>query len=57
MYHSQETKDSGIDQQIPASGFRYLDLDGIHVFDLNYWEEGSSTSFIRNVRMEFWRIL
>jgi len=57
MYHSQEPKDSGTDQQIPASGFiPNLNLNGNHTVDLNFWEEGGSTAYIRDARLELWRI-
>lgn len=56
MQHSQEPQDGGTDQRIPHGGFAYLALtSGVHTIDLQYWAE-SSTSFIRNARLEIWRV-
>lgn len=57
MYHSQEPKDSGTDQYHRVAGFHNLTLSGDEDFDLNFWEEGGSTAYIRAVRMEFWRVI
>lgn len=57
MYHSQESKDSGNDQSTPVCGFGYYNfLQGNHSIDLDYWSE-SGTSYIKNVRIEIWRVL
>ena len=56
MYHSQEPKDGGTDNQVNASGFiGNLSLSGVVDIDLNYWRE-ANTSYIRNARLELWRI-
>jgi hypothetical protein len=57
MYHSQEPKDSGTDQQHPASGFIYKDLSGTHEFDLDFKSENNGTTvWIRDARLEIWRV-
>lgn len=57
MFHSQEPKDSGIDQNMPASNFiSNLSLSGNHIFTIDFWEEGSSTAFISDARLELWRV-
>jgi len=55
MYQSQEAKDPGTDQSMPASGYAYIDLtEGNHDIDLDYWAE-SNTAYIKNARLEIWR--
>lgn len=56
MYISVEPQDSGSDQREPASGFKYINLNGSHDFTLQYWSSGGSTARIENARLEFWRI-
>lgn len=56
MYHSQEIKDTGTDQNIPQSGCAYQELsDGDHNIDLDYWHE-SYTAYIQRARLEIWRV-
>lgn len=56
MEHSQELKDSGTDQSNLLCGFAYVDLnEGNHNIDVNYWSE-NGTSYIKNVRLEIWRV-
>jgi hypothetical protein len=56
MYHSQEAKDSGTDQSMPICGYAYMNLtEGDHNIDLDFWAEGN-TSYIKNVRLEIWRV-
>lgn len=56
MYHSQEIKDSGTDQNIPVCGCAYVDLtEGNHDIDLDYWHE-SNTAYIQRARLEIWRV-
>lgn len=57
MYHSQEPQDSGTDQRIPASGFKYVTLSGVNNIDLDYWtEDNGETAYIREARLEIWRV-
>jgi hypothetical protein len=57
-YMSQEPKDPGTDQNVPASGFFPIALSGNPTILLQYWVENSGvTGYIRNARLEFWRIL
>jgi hypothetical protein len=56
MYHSQEPKQSGTTNQVPASGFiGNLSLSGVTVIDLNFWAE-NNTAYIREARLELWRV-
>lgn len=58
-YISQEPQDAGTDQNIPASGFFPVSgLSGSPTILLQYWSSNSGvTAYIRNARLEFWRIL
>lgn len=57
-YMSQEPKDPGTDQNHPASGFFPIALSGSPTILLRFWCENSgTTAYIRNARLEFWRIL
>jgi len=56
MYHSQEAKDSGTDQNIPVCGYAYKDLtEGSHNIDLDFWHE-RYTAYIQSARLEIWRV-
>jgi hypothetical protein len=58
-YMSQEPKDPGTDQNVPASGFFPVVITtGSATILLQYWVENSGvTGYMRNARMEFWRTL
>jgi hypothetical protein len=57
-YMSQEPKDAGTDQNHPASGFFPVVITtGSATILLQYWvESGGTTAYMRNARIEFWRI-
>ena len=56
MFQSQELKEAGVDNETPVCGFKTINLNGNHTFDLNYYSEGANTAFIRRARIELWRI-
>lgn len=59
MEHRQEPKEAGDDQSSLACGFAYPDLtSGNHNIDIEYWSESASaTVYIKNARLEIWRVL
>lgn len=58
MEHRQEPQDSGTDQAFTNGGFVYRTLTaGVHTFTLQYrTDDGAVTAYIRNVRLEIWRV-
>jgi hypothetical protein len=57
-FHSQEPKDSGTDQNIQNSGFVHIPLSGDVTINLTYGSSDSNTiAYIRNARLEFWRVI
>lgn len=56
MNMNEESKDTN--SWHPVGGHAILFLtDGSHTIDIDYYGESSgNTSYIRNVRIEFWRI-
>lgn len=57
MDHRQKPANNATDQNIPCSGFAYVDLmAGDHHFTVEYASEtDTTTAYIWNARMEFWR--
>jgi hypothetical protein len=54
---NQEPQEAGASQYIPACGFAYVDLtSGAHVIELDFANEGGNTSYIRDARLEFYRV-
>lgn len=54
---NQEPKDLGPDQFHPASGFAYVVLTAsTHSITIDFASEDGSTAYIRDCRIEFWRI-
>lgn len=53
-----EPQDAGLDQMLPRSGFAYVVLtSGVHEIDIDFaTENGADTVYIRDARLEFWRI-
>lgn len=52
-----EPKDPGSDQNLPSGGFRYIALtSGDHDIDLDYGVVNNGTAYIRNARLEIWRV-
>jgi hypothetical protein len=59
LTHAQEPQDVGTDQNQPVSGFAYVDLTAAaHTIDLDFRRSAgiSGTMYIRQVRLEVWRI-
>ncbi len=56
--HTQEPKDTGTDQEFVASGFAYVDLTAAsHTIDIDYRSSsGGDSAFIKNARIEVWRV-
>jgi hypothetical protein len=58
MDHQQEPKDTGDDQNHPASGFAYISLSsGDHNIDLDWCcSNAGDTATIRRARLELWKM-
>lgn len=57
MEHSQEVFEKGTEQSIPTCGFAHVDIsEGDYYIDLDYWTEIKGTAYIKNARLEIWRV-
>lgn len=55
--HRQEPKDSGTDQRYQNGGFSIRTLSGINTIDIDWrTDNAGNTAFIRETRLEIWRI-